>query len=39
VNGTTAAGFEIQPVTSFHYLSERHLFGDVEVPEKKGGTG
>jgi hypothetical protein len=28
INGSTGAGFEIQPITSYFYLSERHLFGD-----------
>jgi len=30
VNAPLKSGFDIQPLTSFHYLSEKHLFGDAE---------
>jgi len=33
INGSTGAGFEIQPITSYFYLSERHLFGDTAKSE------
>ena len=43
VNGPIASGFDIQPITSFHYLSERHLFGDVDASlaesKKTASTG
>ena len=35
VNGPIASGFDIQPVTSFHYLSERHLFGDIDIGQSE----
>jgi chemotaxis protein methyltransferase CheR len=50
VNAPLKSGYDIQPITSFHYLSEKHLFGDseptstkipsnVELPQKKRVAG